>query len=135
MRACRASAAMVLVATSALVLAGPVTARNRFDTRVFAKVGDPGYPALSLVAPDRTVYVGTFTNASGSDTGPSKVFAYAPDGRLRRTYTIQGQTPGAAHGVQVAAIDRHGLLYLLDQNPSRVLTLDPRTGNQSTYAT
>jgi sugar lactone lactonase YvrE len=126
---------MVLVATCALALAGPATARNRFDTRVFAKIGDPGNPALSLVAPDRTVYVGTFTNASGSDTGPSKVFAYAPDGRLRRTYTIQGQTPGAAHGVQVAAIDRHGLLYLLDQNPSRVLRLDPRTGAQSTYAT
>ena len=37
---------------------------------------------------------------------------------------------GASHGVQVAAIDRHGVLYLLDQNPSRVLKLNPRTGKQ-----
>lgn len=115
--------------------AAPAQARTRFDIRVLARVPAPGYPALSLVAPDRTIYVGTFTNAMGSDTGPSKVFAFAPDGQLTREYTIAGQEPGAAHGVQVAAIDAKRRLYLLDQNPPRVLTLDPATGGQATYGT
>src|SRR5438067_13770837 len=126
----RSGPAAVLAAgvAVALALAPTAGARNRFDTRVLAHVGSPGYPALSLVAPDRTVYVGTFTNAAGTDTGPSKVFAYRPHGKLKRTYVIKGQTPGAAHGVQVAAIDARGRLYLLDQNPARVLILNPRTG-------
>jgi sugar lactone lactonase YvrE len=131
----RGLAAVALAAAALLVAVPGAGARNRFDTRVFAKVPDPGYPALSLVAPDRTVYVGTFTNAQGEDTGPSKVFAYTPAGKLKRTYVVQGQTPGAVHGVQVAAIDKHGVLYLLDQNPARVVTLNPRTGAQRTYGT
>lgn len=128
---------LIAAAAVAVLLLAPTAAnaRNRFDTRIFARIGPPGYPALSLVAPDRTVYVGTFTDAAGSDSGPSKVFAYAPSGKLKRTYVIQGQTPGAAHGVQVAAIDRNGVLYLLDQNPARVLKLNPRTGKQTTYGT
>jgi sugar lactone lactonase YvrE len=48
---------------------------------------------------------------------------------------VTGQTPGAQHGVQVATTDRAGLLYLLDQDPARVVTLDPKTGAQATYAT
>ncbi|MDX6659508.1 MAG: hypothetical protein QOJ55_330, partial [Solirubrobacteraceae bacterium] len=116
-----------------VALAPAAQARDKFDIRVLAHVPPPGYPALSLVAPDRTIYVGSFTNAQGTDTGPSKVFAFAPDGRLAREYTIAGQTAGASHGVQVAAIDAKGLLYLLDQNPPRVLTLDPKTGAQATY--
>ncbi|MEA2423296.1 MAG: hypothetical protein QOF55_2395 [Thermoleophilaceae bacterium] len=115
--------------------AAPAQARDRFDTKVLARVPTPGYPALSLVAPNRTIYVGTFTNAMGSDTGPSKVFAFAPDGQLTREYTVEGQTPGASHGVQVAAIDAKGRLYLLDQHPARVLILDPATGKQTTYGT
>jgi sugar lactone lactonase YvrE len=118
-----------------LVAVAPAEARQKWNTRIFARIGDPGYPALSLVAPDRTVYVGTFTDAAGSDTGPSKVFAYRPTGKLKRTFVIKGQTPGAAHGVQVAAMDARGVLYLLDQNPSRVLKLNPRTGKQQTFAT
>src|SRR2546421_1328270 len=134
MRSRRGPSAVVAAGVAlALALAPSAGARNRFDTRVLAHVGDPGYPALSLVAPDRTIYVGTFTNAAGTDTGPSKVFAYSAKGKLLRTYVIKGQKPGSAHGVQVAAIDRLGRLYLLDQNPSRVLRLNPRTGAQSTY--
>jgi sugar lactone lactonase YvrE len=131
----RTRVAVALAAALLLALAPAAGARTRFDTKVLAHVPSPGYPALSLVAPDRTIYVGTFTNAAGTDTGPSKVFAYSPKGKLLRTYVIKGQTSGSAHGVQVAAIDRHGVLYLLDQNPSRVLKLNPRTGKQTTYAT
>src|SRR3954471_20329969 len=102
-----------------LVLTPPVAAaRPKWDTTVLARVPPPGYPALSLVAPDRTIYAGTFTSASGDDTGPSKVFAFSPDGHLDREFTIAGQTPGTAHGVQVAAIDTANRLYLLDQHPA-----------------
>jgi sugar lactone lactonase YvrE len=134
-RRTRLALALVALLVLALALAPAAGARKRFDTKVLAHVGSPGYPALSLIAPDRTIYVGTFTNSQGSDTGPSKVFAYSPAGKLLRTYVIKGQTPGASHGVQVAAIDKHGVLYLLDQNPSRVLKLNPRTGTQTTYGT
>lgn len=127
-------ALLTAIAATAL-LAPAASARERFDVKVLAHVPPPGYPALSLVAPDRTIYVGTFTSASGDDNGPSKVFAFAPDGHLNREYTITGQTPGAANGVQTAAIDAKGRLYLLDQHPARVLTLDPQTGAQATYAT
>jgi sugar lactone lactonase YvrE len=134
-RRTRVAVALAVVLVLGLALAPAAGARKRFDTKVLAHVPSPGYPALSLIAPDRTIYVGTFTNAAGTDTGPSKVFAFSPTGKLLRTYVIKGQTSGAAHGVQVAAIDRYGVLYLLDQNPSRVLKLNPRTGKQTTYAT
>jgi sugar lactone lactonase YvrE len=127
---------LVAAFLSTAVLATPAIARDRFDTKVLAHVPPPGYPALSLVDPaDRTIYAGTFTSASGSDTGPSKVFAFAPDGQLKHEFTITGQTAGAANGVQVAAIDAKRRLYLLDQHPARVLTLNPKTGKQFTYAT
>lgn len=109
--------------------------------RVFAHVPSPGYPALTLVAPGgrrmgRRVYVSTFTGVNGGTPGPSKVFAYSPGGKLRRTYVLRGETPGADnHAVQVAARDRRGRLYLLDQQPPRIVRLDPRTGRQRTWAT
>jgi sugar lactone lactonase YvrE len=129
--------AFVLAAFLAAVCHFPASAaaRDRFDVKVLARVPAPGYPALSLVAPNRTIYVGTFTNPQGDDTGPSKVFAFAPDGQLDREFTIEGQTPGQAHGVQVAAIDAKGRLYLLDQHPARVVILDPADGKQTNYAT
>ena len=128
----------ILVAAALIVLAAPAAAaesRERYDVQTLAKVPPPGQPALALVAPDRTIYEGTFTNSAGTANGPSKVFAYSPEGQLLRTYTITGQSPDANNGVQVAAYDARGRLYLLDQHPARVLILDPKTGAQSTYAT
>jgi sugar lactone lactonase YvrE len=118
-----------------MALAPTAQARDRFDIKVLAHVPPPGYPGLSLVTPDRTIYVGTFTDAAGNNTAPSKVFAFLPGGQLKREYTIEGQTPGAVHGVQVAAIDAKGRLYLLDQHPARIVRLDPATGKQTTYGT
>jgi len=132
----RAVRLAVAVAAALLALApAAAQARDKYDVKVLAKVPPPGQPALSLVAPDRTIYVGTFTNSAGSANGPSKVFAYSPDGQLQKTFTVQGQDPNADNGVQVAAIDAKGVLYLLDQHPARVVTLDPKTGAQATYAT
>jgi hypothetical protein len=123
----------VVAATTVAVAAHP--ARSRGDIRVFAHIAPPGEPSLTLVTPKHKVYVGTFEDVAGSDTSPSKVFKYDAAGKLRRTYVIHGQTAGAAHGVQVAERDRRGRLYILDQNPSRVVRLNPRTGKQHTYAT
>jgi sugar lactone lactonase YvrE len=126
---------IVVAALLALAAAPSASAREKYDVQTLAKVPPPGQPALALVAPDRTIYEGTFTNASGIANGPSKVFAYSPTGQLLRTYTISGQDPNADNGVQVAAYDAKGRLYLLDQHPARVLRLDPKTGSQTTYAT
>ncbi len=130
-----ALAAVLALALSALASAQASDARRPYDVRVLAHVPPPGYPALSLVTPDRTIWVGTFMDAFGRTTGPSKVFGYSPSGRLVKTFTVRGQTPGMAHGVQVAEYDARGRLDLLDQHPARVLVLDPRTGRQRTYAT
>jgi sugar lactone lactonase YvrE len=102
---------------------------------VLAHVPPPGYPALSLVAPDRTIYVGTFTNASGNANGPAHLYAYSPEGLMLRDWTIQGENPDGNNGIQVAAQDANGVLYLLDQQPPRVLAFNPHTGTQTTYAT
>src|SRR5205807_3399643 len=116
-----AAAAVVAFAVATSASGQGSGGRARFDTRVLAHIPSPGFGAASLVAPDRTIYVGSFENPAG-DSLASKVFAFAPDGTLRRTYTISGQNLSSPHGVQVAAVDRSGLLYLLDQSPPRVLT-------------
>jgi hypothetical protein len=123
-----------LVALAMMLCAAP--AQARLEVSVFARVPAPGYPANAIVGRGGTIYTGTFHSfSSPSDTGPSKVFGYSRKGKLVRQFTITGQTPGAAHGVQVATVDRSGTLYLLDQAPARVLKLDPRTGRQTTWAT
>jgi hypothetical protein len=118
-------------------LAAGASARPRFDTRVLARVPDPGSVALSVLGPDRTIYGGTFFPASGNsgDGTPSRLFAWAPDGRLLRTWTIAGQDLAADHGVQATVVDAAGDVYLLDTSPARAIVLDPRTGAQRTYAT
>src|SRR4051795_7511044 len=95
---------LALIAAVFVLPATPAGARERFDVKVLAHVPAPGYPALSLVAPDRTIYVGTFTDAAGNTRAPSKELAYLPGGRLNLDPTIEGRAPGAVHGVQVAAI-------------------------------
>lgn len=131
-------AGLVALAASAIGAVASLAAPTvpRLAVRVFARVPAPGYPANAVVAADGTVYAGTFKSFSNpSDAGPSKVFAFSARGRLERTYTVAGQTRGTADAVQVATLDRHGELYLLDQDPPRVVRLDPRTGRQSTWAT
>src|SRR5205823_6423660 len=57
--------ALALAALLAIAAAAPASARDKWDTRVLAHIGPPGFPALSLVAPDGRVYVGTYENPSG----------------------------------------------------------------------
>src|SRR3954466_11548534 len=107
----RRTTAAVVALSSLLTRAGAPAddaGRAKGDVRVFARIPSPGYPALSLVTPKGKVYVSTFTGASGDTTGPSKVFAFSSTGKRLRTYRVTGQTPGAAHAVQVAERDRRG---------------------------
>lgn len=133
--------AAVLVAAASTVGLSPAGADAEGPSAnghvaVFARIAAPGEPSLTLVTPDqRRVFVGTFEDVTGSDSSPSKVFEYDAGGKLLRSFVIKGQTPKKAHGVQVAARDRKGRLYVLDQAPARIVVLNPRTGSQRTYAT
>lgn len=134
----RGRLALGLALCVALAPAGSAVAqdqpRERFDVRVFAPVGAPGYPAQSLVTPDGSVHVGTYSSPECC-AGPSKVFRWAPDGTPTGEWTVQGQDPDVPNGAQVAAHDRQGRLYLLDKVGGRAMLLDPATGKQTDYAT
>ena len=126
-----------LAGAHALALAAPSAAaaaeRPRWDTRVFALIPPPGFPAHAYVSPDRRVYEGTYDNPSG-DTVPSRVLEYRRDGTLLRSWTVRGQDLSQPHGVQVATVGPDRRLRLLDKSPPRVLSLDRRTGRQRTVA-
>ena len=133
MRGRLVTACVAAVLGAALIALPAAQARTRFDVKVLGHVPLLGYPALSYVAPDRTTYVGTFIGPN-STTAPAQVFSYKPDGTLLDSFTIGGEN-GSQNGVQTAAMDARGLLYLLDQHPSRIVILNPVTREQQTYAT
>jgi sugar lactone lactonase YvrE len=123
--------ALMLVA----IAATPAVARPRWDTQVLALIPPPGFPADAYPAPGGLVYEGTYDNPQG-DPAPSRVLEYDPATRtLVHSWTVTGQDTSGAHGVQVTTSDAAGRLVLLDKAPPRVLLLDPRTGQQTTYAT
>lgn len=118
------------LAPSALAQEAP---REKFDVRVFAPVGAPGYPASSLVSTAGEVFVGSYASPTCCE-GPSKVFRWDDAGALTGEWTVQGQDPEALNGVQVATDDRQGRLYLLDKLGASATVLDPTTGEQTPYA-
>lgn len=129
------AAALVTAALALLPAAASAQSRNRFDTRLIARVPKPGFPASAYPHPNGRVYVGTYANPNG-DTMPSRVFEYNPEtADLLRSWTVPGQDLAAEHGVQVATSDAAGRLVLLDHTPARALILDRATGEFSTYAT
>jgi hypothetical protein len=101
-------------------------ARPDGDTRVFATVPSPGYPAYVHVHTNGRVYAGSYTD-SGS-TAPSKVFEWSAAGKLLRSWVVPGQLLGEDHGVQVANQTRDGKLVLLETSTASILTLDMSTG-------
>jgi hypothetical protein len=117
--------------------ASPATAAGRAkgDTQLFAPVPSPGAPEPVVIAPDGTVYTATLNAQSGDTSAPSKVFAFTPGGKLKRTYAILGQPLSQQHGVTGMAMDAAGYLYIGSLAPPVVYRLDPRTGVQTTYAT
>ncbi|WNI19929.1 SMP-30/gluconolactonase/LRE family protein [Actinacidiphila sp. ITFR-21] len=126
-----AVAALAMLTTTAATACTPTTA----TTTVFATppAGSPGH--LVGIATDRgSVYVGTHQAADGSPNLPSHIYRYNQSGRLLRDYTITGQAT-TGQGLTNMAVGRTGLLYILDRHPARMITLDPETGVQRTYAT
>jgi sugar lactone lactonase YvrE len=139
MRATPALLALLLAVAAAL----PAVAEGRraqLDTRVFARVGPPGYPEPVAIGPDGLVYVGTNRASVGPAAvadAPSQVLVYDQRGRLVRREVIRGQSLTREHGIQGLAFDGSGLLYALDRSAarSRVIVIDPGTGKQRDYAT
>lgn len=116
-----------------MATAGPAAAqaRPRGDVQVLAVVPPPGYPALPHIL-DNKIFEGTYANPSGSPM-PSRVLEYTSFGELYRSWTVAGQDLSQTHGIQVAANDAEGNLYLLDDTSGRVIRLDPKTGVQTPY--
>jgi hypothetical protein len=109
--------------------------RAKGDTKLFAPVPTPGAPEPVVIAPDGTVYTATLNAESGDTKAPSKVFAFTPDGKLERTYDIKGQDLSQEHGITGMAMDADGFLYIGSLAPPTIYRLDPRSGEQTTYAT
>jgi sugar lactone lactonase YvrE len=125
---------MSLVVATALLAAGASGARatSRGDVSVLALIPTPGYPALPHLV-GNLIYEGTYDNPAG-DSVPSRVLEYTPDGTLTHSWTVQGQDLSKPHGVQVAANDARGHLFLLDKTSGRIIRLDPQTGAQTLYS-
>jgi hypothetical protein len=109
--------------------------RQKGDVQLFAPVPAPGAPEPVVIGPDGTVYSATLNAESGDTKAPSKVFAFTPGGKLKRAYDIDGQDLSAEHGLTGMAMDAAGFLYIGSLAPPVVYRLDPRTGQQTTYAT
>jgi len=128
--------AAVIVVTTAAALLPPAQAaagRGRWDTRVFSKVPDPGFPAFAYAHPNGRVYAGTYTNPQG-DSQRSRVYEWTRDGTLTRSWTVPGQHLDEDHGVQVATSDAAGRLVLLEKSTARIMRLNTRTGRFTTYS-
>src|SRR3954451_19663322 len=127
--------ALLLAAVCACAPATQAADRAKGDSKLFASVPSPGAPEPVVIAPDDTVYTATLNPESGDTNAPSKVFAFTPDGKLKRTYDITGQDLSAQHGISGMAMDADGYLYIGSLAPPTIFRLDPRPGKQTTYAT
>jgi len=108
--------------------------RPMWDTRVFASVPPPGFPAYVHVHPNGRVYAANYSDPTGDDM-PARVFEWTADGALLRSWTVPGQDLSVPRGVQVATHDARGRLVLLEKSRRRVMTLDLATGEFAVRAT
>lgn len=107
--------------------AAPAAASQKWDTRVFARVPSPGFPAYVHAHTNGRVYAGTYVN--GDATGiPSRVYEWSRGGQLLRSWPVPGQVLDGEQGVQVATQTRRGRLVVLETSTRSVLTLDVRSG-------
>jgi len=123
------STTMLLLALVLALVPGGVSAgdREEWDTRVFAKVGSPGFPAYVYAHPNGRVYAGTYTNLLGDEL-KARVREWTASGTLLRSWTVPGQDLTVDRGVQVANSDARGRLVLLEKSTRSVLTLNLKTG-------
>jgi sugar lactone lactonase YvrE len=134
-RAVATCAAFATILACAALPALAAKDRPRWDTRVLALVGKPGFPARAYVAPNGRIYEGTYENPSGGHE-PSRVREYNGGGALLHGWSVPGQNLSGGQGVQVATSDAKGRLVLLDRDPARALILNPqkRVHKFRTYA-
>src|SRR3954447_4487559 len=97
--------ATLVAAVCACATPAQAADRAKGDTKLFAPVPAPGAPEPVVIAPDGTVYTATLNAESGDTKAPSKVFAFTPDGKLKRAYDIKGQDLDAQHGLTGLAMD------------------------------
>lgn len=115
-----------LVAGAMLAVPAPAQAApEKWDTRVFATVPSPGFPAYVHVHTNGRVYAGTYVSG---DAARSRVYEWSRGGQLLRSWPVPGQVLDGDQGVQVANQTRGGRLVVLETSTRSVLTLDVRTG-------
>ena len=124
----------VLLALVLPLLPASAADRERWDTRVFAAVQEPGYPAYVFHHRNGRVYAGTYTNPQG-DHQRSVVREWSASGALLRSWRVPRQNLGEDHGVQVANADARGRLILLEKSTSSVRTLNTANGHFRRWAT
>lgn len=125
-----AAALAAAVAASAL----PAAAWDRGKAEIFTVLpaGSSGPEGLT-VAPNGDVFVTTFGfNAQGQVPGPSQLFDFAPDGKLRSQVSIAGSTP---HTLGLGFNPVTGDLIVLDFGAGTALKVDPTTGSSTVFAT
>ncbi|ONK13120.1 SMP-30/gluconolactonase/LRE family protein [Streptomyces sp. MP131-18] len=103
-----------------------------FQVEVWAEVPFPGHP-LGIAVDRDTIYVATHRDITNQPDVASHIYAYNRHGDITADFTVKGQIH-PVQGISGLALDHDGILYAVDQSPSRVITLDPRTGEQTTYA-
>ncbi|HET8961723.1 hypothetical protein, partial [Nocardioides sp.] len=83
----------VLLALVLPLLPASAADRERWDTRVFASVQEPGYPAYVFHHRNGRVYAGTYTNPQG-DHQRSVVREWSASGALLRSWRVPRQNLG-----------------------------------------
>jgi hypothetical protein len=124
----------ILLALVLPLLPASAADRERWDTRVFATVQEPGYPAYVFHHRNGRVYAGTYTNPQG-DHQHSVVREWSAGGTLLRSWRMPHQNLDEDHGVQVANADARGRLVLLEKSTSSVRTLNTANGRFRRWAT
>src|SRR5436853_5072298 len=121
----RAVRILPLLVAAVCACAAPANAAGRAkgDVKLFAQVPSPGAPEPVVIAPDGTVYTATLNAESGDTKAPSKVFAFTPDGKLKRSYDITGQDLSQEHGLTGMAMDADGYLYIGSLAPPAIYRL------------
>jgi len=100
---------------------------------VVAPVPAPGFPEGVTVSRGRAYVSGpaAFGNAG---MGPTRVWAFdLESGALAREYILSGEDTAYDHGPGEIVVDRGGNLYVLSTQLG-IVRIDPRTGEQSSYA-
>jgi streptogramin lyase len=112
----------------------PAAAWDRGQVDIFAVLppGSSGPEGLT-VAPNGDIFVTTFGfNAQGQVAGPSQLFDFAPNGKLRNQVGIAGST---AHTLGLGFNPVTGDLIVLDFGAGTALKVDPATGTSKLFAT